>query len=1060
LAALVCVALARAHAPDDQQDLLEPGRRFTAELTLDAEADAKLFQSAGLDRSKALLTAVMLHGQRPEATSADWSNLHRATAGLVELAIQNGETFRASMLASFQSMFYRTLERDYSRALPASRQALELQQKSAVTANLDIAWSAVGANLLSLGRPDEALESFRQAQRLEADPVATRSAVNWRTIVQTELARKAPGDAKRELDRFLDLARGAPAYYRAEALMAQADTLIAEGRHGQALDSVKAARQAVKGDAKAEAFETEVLNLLLTCVLDSMNAMPYAEALALAGRIDTEFAGLPIQIALFARTSLRTRRRLAGDIEGALREDTARREAGRRGGNVPLQIEALRSVATTYRSFHSVTSQITALEEAAALEKSLLPPDGVPAGSVASRNWARALILLGNAYADARQIGKSGRAFQDAIRSIDTQASASIKKGLQGLRGQAVLGKARVAVLDEDPDSARELLQAAMAAMKDGGSYDRSDVLLQMARLEREERPDEATQFYREAILAMQAGRNSRSETLTHLEAARFLALRGKLPEAQIHVDAAASGALAGNFAAAQWRVAFLGGLIAEKQGQDAEAVQHYAIGIRKLEAIRAGLSETEHRQSFADHEAVTELYQRMVGALTRLGRRDEAWQYVERGKARAFVEGLQGRQFREAIPPAAAAGLRELEKRMLSLRAQLAPANESILRGAGREPAVLQNDLNRLEEQFALARQQAGLSANRSSRATELVPPSIGAIQAKLPEDTALLEYFLLSDGLTVFVVTRDSVEQVAWKLDTKVLRGAVLRLRAVLADGNSADVNEIRDQVSEMVWKPVASRVGAVNRLVIVPAGWLNYLPFQALTHAGGTALIDRYSISYLPSASTLALLGEAPAMTSDLFLGALGNVSVEGWAPLPGTLREAEAIAKIYPEADRASEEFLTHDRAVKALGERRQVHLATHGLLDEHTPLFSALLMSPAPGQPSRLSLYELMDMDVKAKLVVLSACETGLGQLLGGDEVAGLTRTILSSGATTVVSSLWKVSDDATALLMQGFYRRLRAGDRAAEAMRAAALEVRKQYPHPFYWAPFVVTGAI
>jgi CHAT domain-containing protein len=153
-------------------------------------------------------------------------------------------------------------------------------------------------------------------------------------------------------------------------------------------------------------------------------------------------------------------------------------------------------------------------------------------------------------------------------------------------------------------------------------------------------------------------------------------------------------------------------------------------------------------------------------------------------------------------------------------------------------------------------------------------------------------------------------------------------------------------------------------------------------------------------------------------------------------------------------------LTHDRAVKALQENRQVHLATHGLLDEHAPLFSALLLSPAPGQPGRLSLYELMDLNVRARLVVLSACETGLGQLQGGDEVASLTRTILGAGARTVVSSLWKVSDDATALLMQGFYRRLRAGENAPGAMRGAAMEVRKQYPHPFYWAPFLVTGAI
>jgi CHAT domain-containing protein len=117
-----------------------------------------------------------------------------------------------------------------------------------------------------------------------------------------------------------------------------------------------------------------------------------------------------------------------------------------------------------------------------------------------------------------------------------------------------------------------------------------------------------------------------------------------------------------------------------------------------------------------------------------------------------------------------------------------------------------------------------------------------------------------------------------------------------------------------------------------------------------------------------------------------------------------------------------------------------------------------LLHPAEGQPSRFSLYEVMDMNLKSELVVLSACETGLGKLQGGDEVAGLTRTFLLAGASTVVSSMWKVSDDATSLLMQGFYRSLRQGKDPADAMRDAELNVRERFPHPFYWAPFVVTG--
>ena len=136
----------------------------------------------------------------------------------------------------------------------------------------------------------------------------------------------------------------------------------------------------------------------------------------------------------------------------------------------------------------------------------------------------------------------------------------------------------------------------------------------------------------------------------------------------------------------------------------------------------------------------------------------------------------------------------------------------------------------------------------------------------------------------------------------------------------------------------------------------------------------------------------------------------------------------------------------------------VHLATHGILEEQAPLFSALLTGHARGQSSRVNLYEIAGLRLKNRLIVLSACETGLGRLRGGDEITGLTRVFLEAGASAVISSLWKVSDDSTALLMAEFYRELKRGRREPEALRTASLAVRQKFPHPFYWAPFILTG--
>jgi CHAT domain-containing protein len=157
----------------------------------------------------------------------------------------------------------------------------------------------------------------------------------------------------------------------------------------------------------------------------------------------------------------------------------------------------------------------------------------------------------------------------------------------------------------------------------------------------------------------------------------------------------------------------------------------------------------------------------------------------------------------------------------------------------------------------------------------------------------------------------------------------------------------------------------------------------------------------------------------------------------------------------------EAALTHDVALEALLDHQAVHFATHGIYDDHAPLFSALVTSPAAGQAARVSLYELTGIQLKAKLVVLSACESGTGKLRQGDEISGLARTILSAGAKTVIASLWDVDDASTALLMQQFYAGLHKGQAPAAALRSAALAVRKNkmYQHPRYWAPFVVTGA-
>ena len=137
--------------------------------------------------------------------------------------------------------------------------------------------------------------------------------------------------------------------------------------------------------------------------------------------------------------------------------------------------------------------------------------------------------------------------------------------------------------------------------------------------------------------------------------------------------------------------------------------------------------------------------------------------------------------------------------------------------------------------------------------------------------------------------------------------------------------------------------------------------------------------------------------------------------------------------------------------------RLLHFATHGELNEADPLASGLLLVPGGADDGRLEVREIFGLDLHAQLVVLSACETGLGQLSTGDELIGLQRAFLYAGTPAVVTTLWKVDDRASFVLMREFYDGLAKAD-TGRALQAAQRAAMKEFPHPFAWAAFGLTG--
>ncbi|MEM4284463.1 MAG: CHAT domain-containing protein [Candidatus Caldarchaeum sp.] len=528
------------------------------------------------------------------------------------------------------------------------------------------------------------------------------------------------------------------------------------------------------------------------------------------------------------------------------------------------------------------------------------------------------------------------------------------------------------------------------------------------------------------------------------------------------------------------------------------------AIGL--LESLRAAAPGPELRASFfASNRDYYEFY---IDLLLQLHEREPgkghdlgAFEASERARARSLLELLT--EARIEVTAGIAPGLKERERavhaRIAGIQSQLLRAHAQARPNAA-EIAALEEALKRADEE----RQQVELEIRRRHpRYAELqYPEPIGvrALQARLDERTALLEYVLGWEKAVLFVVTREGFQAIRLGA-TAEIRERVEKLRAAIASGplRMAWANYVvnaRRLYQELV-QPAEKWLVGKQELVIVPDEILYYLPFEVLLTSGEVTvedprrlpyLVRSYAVSYAPSASVWASVSRAevgrPEKTllayADPVYGEVGVESAVGRAlnsafgelkklpPLRSSRREVEGIAKLYSAEEvtlylgaQAREENVKGE----ALDRYRFVHFATHGLLNEQAPSYSGLVLTLPSGarqaqEDGLLQVYEVFNLKLNAELVVLSACETGLGKQMRGEGLIGLTRGFFYAGAGAVVVSLWKVADVSTAELMVRFYRHLKAGRGKADALRRARLEMLEEgrFMHPFYWAPFVLMG--
>jgi CHAT domain-containing protein len=317
------------------------------------------------------------------------------------------------------------------------------------------------------------------------------------------------------------------------------------------------------------------------------------------------------------------------------------------------------------------------------------------------------------------------------------------------------------------------------------------------------------------------------------------------------------------------------------------------------------------------------------------------------------------------------------------------------------------------------------------------------------------ILSYFQLSDRMLCWRIEHDRATLFKLDAPAKLLSEEISSYRRMLQNLEPLEKNSKALYV-RLLAKPLEG-VSTLKALGIVPHSSLHYLAFATLSD-GRDYLVDRQPLFHLPAASVLQHTLSRRQTTRNLHVLAVGNPDLGNSSlDLPFAEREAGTLRWNFKDVTTLTRERATKSWIKEHISEFGIIHLASHGEFDPVNPLFSAVRLAKEEKSDGKLQADEIFGLDIKADLVVLSACQTGLGDIRAGDDVVGMNRAFIFAGTHSLISSLWRVSDVSTAILMKQFYREYAVNSKA-ESLRRAALHVKNRYPHPGYWGAFVLTG--
>jgi CHAT domain-containing protein len=626
-----------------------------------------------------------------------------------------------------------------------------------------------------------------------------------------------------------------------------------------------------------------------------------------------------------------------------------------------------------------------------------------------------------------REVGDDRRAMAlyEEAQAINTSLGATVEQG-SDIRQQAEI----LRELGQGSSALNAATRALRLHREAGAAFEElSDVLL-LAEITSEAGDSASARKYVESARELAEHldvRTARSEVA--LVEARIAARVGQHARVRQVLEARWGDLTSGDYDT-EWQAWDLRAGAELGMGSLREAAASSRRAVEAIERVRSSITSPSQQTGFLSRRA--RVYARLVEILMRLGLVDEGFGVADDMRGRALADRMTG-------PDTLAVRVRELEARMRELERDGNPS--------------WQEALVRIDAELAQARRMAPKTADISPA------ERASAIRPHLGSNEALLMYVVSDDRLHTFVMRRDRLQHFGQDISADAVAARV-RLVRDLVGRSDPGVDRVLEGLDRLLIAPArdAGLLRGIARLVIVPHGALTYLPFGALRDStSGRYQVQEYSLAILPSATAMLGLRQRRASGRN---GLPGTVLAPAPERLPASRAEAEAFRRTVAGSKALIGPVATASATRRALESDKLVHIAGHAAMNPINPLYSRIELADG-----FLEVRELVGLNIQSRLVYLSACETAMGGRWGtsyqaGEDYATLGQALLMAGAESAVATLWRIDDQAAAILAEAFYRHLRSVPPMEALARAQRdLLARSELARPYFWAGHVLVGA-